>query len=476
MPTETALHQLTLKEALEVSKDRGADSILEAFDARTRAVNPKINAFLRYDVSKTIKGSGGILAGLPISVKDNICIHNLETTCASKILSGHIPPYNATVIEKLKASGASIFGQCNMDEFAFGSSSETSALGKIKNPWNLDCVPGGSSGGSAAAVAADMTLASLGSDTGGSIRQPAAFCGVVGLKPTYGRVSRFGLIAFGSSFDQIGPITKTVEDSAILLNILSGHDPRDSTSAPQEVPDFTKAITRDVKGLRVGLPEEFFVEGLDSEIEKNIREAAEVYKKLGAEIKPVKLPHAKHSVAVYYIVAVAEASSNLGRFDGVEYGFRAKDVKNLKEMYIESRSQGFGEEAKRRILLGTFVLSAGYYDAYYLKGQKVRTLVRDDFKKAFNEVDLILSPTSPTPAFKIGERSEDPLAMYLSDIYTIPANLAGVPAISIPSGFTSAGLPIGLQLMAKPFDEETLFRAAHTFEQETEYFKKKPNL
>ncbi len=469
--------QLSLKEALQYSQQGGsAQALLEAFRERTKKLNPQLNAFLRFEKMSSAEGAGSRpLAGLPISIKDNICVRGWETACASKILKGHVPPYDATVISKLKAAGAHLFGQCNMDEFAFGSSCETSAYGVTRNPWNLECVPGGSSGGSAAAVAADMTLAALGSDTGGSIRQPAAFCGVVGLKPTYGRVSRYGLIAFGSSFDQIGPITKTVEDSAILLNILAGHDPLDSTSANQPVPDFTRALTQKVEGLRIGLPEEYFIEGMDPEVEKAVKAAAEVLRKKGAQIKSVKLPHTSYAVAVYYIVAVAEASSNLGRYDGVEYGLRA-DAKNLREMYFETRDEGFGEEAKRRILLGTFVLSAGYYEAYYLKGQKVRTLIRRDFENAFKEVDLLLSPTAPTAAFKIGEKANDPLAMYLSDILTIPVNLAGIPAISIPCGFTSAGLPIGLQLMGRPFDEETLFRAAHAFEQETKFYQKRPVL
>lgn len=462
------LHQLTFKEAIGV-KERGPQ-ILKALTERVQSLNPRINAFLRFESRVTSDERR-----TPISIKDNICIRGEETTCASKILAGHIPPYDATVIERLKAAGVIPFGHCNMDEFAFGSSSETSAYGPVRNPWNLDCVPGGSSGGSAAAVAADMTLAALGSDTGGSIRQPAAFCGVVGLKPTYGRVSRYGLIAFGSSFDQIGPLTKTVEDAALILNIIAGRDPRDSTSAPQPVPDYTKALKRDVKGLKIGLPKEYFIEGIDPEIEKSVRAAADLYKKLGAEIKTVSLPNTEHSVAVYYIVAVAEASSNLGRFDGVEYGLRVP-AKDLKEMYFETRDRGFGQEAKRRILLGTFVLSAGYYEAYYLKGQKVRTLIRQDFEKAFQEVDLILAPTAPTAAFKIGEKSGDPLAMYLSDIFTIPANLAGVPAMSLPCGFTKDNLPIGMQLIARPFEEETIFRAAYAFEQEVEVYKRKPEL
>ncbi len=478
------LTSLTLKQAIDLAQKDGAEPILKAFSERAARLNPKLNAFLRFadripptrwDTSHLVGGSGLSLAGVPISIKDNICIEGREVTCASKILEKHVPPYDATVITKLKEAGATIFSQCNMDEFAFGSSCETSAFGACRNPWDLERVPGGSSGGSAASVAADMTLAALGSDTGGSIRQPAALCGVVGVKPTYGRVSRSGLIAFGSSFDQIGPITKTVEDAAILMNILSGHDAKDSTSAPEPVPDFTRALTRDVKGLKIGLPKEYFIEGIDPEVEKSVRAAADLYKKLGAEIKMISLPNTEHSVAVYYIVAVAEASSNLGRFDGVEYGLRVPS-KDLREMYFETRNQGFGQEAKRRILLGTFVLSAGYYEAYYLKGQKVRTLIRQDFEKAFRDVDVILSPTSPTPAFKIGEKAADPIAMYLSDIFTIPANLAGVPAMSVPCGFTSGGLPIGMQLMAQPFDEATMLRAAHAFEQETGIYKKKPSL
>lgn len=369
-----------------------------------------------------------------------------------------------------------------MDEFAFGSSCETSCYGPTHNPWNLDYVPGGSSGGSAAAVAGNLAITALGSDTGGSIRQPASFCGVVGLKPTYGRVSRYGLIAFGSSLDQIGPITKTVEDAAMILNVIAGHDEADSTSANVPVPDYTGFLGKDVKGLKIGLPKEYFVKGLDPEVERSIKAAVQVFQDLGASVAEINLPHMKYAVAVYYIVAVAEASSNLGRFDGVQYGLRAES-QNLKDMYFETRDQGFGREAKRRILLGTFVLSAGYYDAYYLKGLKVRTLIKQDFDQAFQKVDVILGPTAPTPPFKIGEKMDDPLSMYLSDIYTISANLAGVPAISIPCGFTRAGsqnapteLPIGLQLTAKPFEEGTLFRAASAYESATKWYERRPKL
>lgn len=474
------ISQMNLKEALAFSKREGVAAVWEALHKRIVQMNPKINAYLRYPSQGTFLEKPETFRqtpfqGVPVSIKDNICIRGREVTCASKILEKFIAPYDATVIEELTKAGIAIGPQCNMDEFAFGSSSETSAFGPVRNPWDLERVPGGSSGGSAAAVAADMAFAALGSDTGGSIRQPAALCGVVGLKPTYGRVSRFGLIAFGSSFDQIGPITKTVEDAAVLLGVIAGYDAKDSTSANQKVPDYTQSLKRDVKGLRIGLPKEYFISGLDPEVEKRVREAAEIYRKLGAEIHEISLPHTEYSVAVYYIVAIAEASSNLGRFDGIQYGLRVP-AEELKEVYFKTREKGFGQEAKRRILLGTFVLSSGYYDAYYLQGQKVRTLIRQDFDEAFKQVDLILSPTSPTPAFKIGEKVTDPIAMYLSDIFTIPANLAGIPAISVPCGFTKTGLPIGLQLMARAFDESTLLRASFTLEQELEVYKKKPVL
>jgi len=466
----------TLKEAITFAHEQGSEELIKSLSKRVQEVDGKTNAYINFDPARVDRPKKhGLLRGVPISIKDNICTRGWETTCASKILKGYIPPYDATVIERLREAGATLFGKCNMDEFAFGSSTETSAFGPTRNPWDLERVPGGSSGGSAAAVAADEAIAALGSDTGGSIRLPAAFCGVVGLKPTYGRVSRYGLVAFGSSFDQIGPITKTVEDCAIMMNILAGHDERDSTSANLPVPDYTQALKRPVKGLRIGLPKEYFVKGMDSEVDHAVREAAEVYQKLGAQIKEVSLPHTSHSVAVYYIVAVAEASSNLGRFDGVEYGFRA-DAKTLRDMYFETRDLGFGQEAKRRILLGTFVLSAGYYEAYYRKGQKVRTLIRQDFDQAFKEVDLLLTPVAPTPPFKLGEKMTDPLTMYLSDIFTISVNLAGVPAMALPAGFTRSGLPIGMQLIARPFAEEAIFQAAHAYEQETQWFKHKPKI
>src|SRR3989338_2363485 len=420
------LNTLSAAELLQKLKNKEItpEEILISLDKRISEVDSKVRAYVRID-QKT-EGTAESLKGIPVSIKDNICTEGLNTECCSKILEGFRPPYDATVIKKLKEAGADILGlKTNMDEFAFGSSTENSYFYPTHNPWDLERVPGGSSGGSAAAVAADEAICALGSDTGGSIRQPAAFCGVVGLKPTYGRVSRYGFVAFCSSLDQIGPLTKTVEDFAILLNVMAGHDPLDSTSANVPCPDYTKALRSEVKGLKIGLPEEYFISGLDKRVEAAVKEAAQTLAKMGAEIKTIKLPHTQYAVAVNYIVAVAEASSNLGRFDGVRFGHRIKS-NDLLDMYLETRDHGFGAEAKRRILLGTFVLSAGYYDAYYLKGQKVRTLIKRDFQKAFQEVDLLMSATSPTTAFKIGEKIDDPLAMYLSGIMTIPANLAGI--------------------------------------------------
>ncbi len=442
---------------------------------RNSLVNPKTNAFIRTPDAVTILNTDGDV--LPVGIKDNICIKGHLTTCGSRILDGFRPPYDACVVEKLRGAGNVIFGGLNMDEFAFGSSCETSFYGPSRNPWDLSRVPGGSSGGSAAAVAAGQVVWALGSDTGGSIRQPASFCGIVGLKPTYGRVSRYGLIAFGSSLDQIGPLTKDVTDCALLLNVIGGFDPRDSTSMDVAVPDYTQALTKDVKGLRIGIPKEYFIDGIQPEVLTAVNKAIEVLKGQGALIVPLSLPHTEYAVATYYIVATAEASSNLARFDGVEFGLRAMPSvprkSSLLDMYEETRAQGFGNEAKRRIMLGTYVLSSGYYEAYYLRAQKVRTLIKQDFDKAFNECDVIISPTSPTTSFKIGEKMDDPIAMYLSDIFTIPANLAGIPAISIPCGFDSASLPIGLQFMAKPFAEETVLRAAYAYEQATPWHERR---
>ncbi len=474
------LNQLTAHALLEKLKSQQTTpkAILDSLYARIKKVDPKVKAYVRVPEENINLNfsSEGLLKGLPITIKDNICTEGLSTECCSKILQGFCPPYDATVINKLKESGGAIFPlKANMDEFAFGSSTENSYFGPTHNPWDLDCVPGGSSGGSAAAVASDEAVWALGSDTGGSIRQPASFCGVVGLKPTYGRVSRFGLIAFASSLDQIGPITKDVQDAAILTGIISGYDPRDSTSVNQPVPDYTKSLSGDIKGLRIGVPKEYFVAGLDGEVKDIIEEAINKLKNLGAVANPISLPHTEYAVPVYYIIATAEASSNLARFDGVQYGYRAQ-ADSLMQMYKLTRAQGFGQEAKRRIILGTFALSHGYYDAYYLRALKVRTLIKQDFDKVFQDFDCIVAPTSPTSAFKIGERSLDPLKMYLSDIYTISVNLAGIPAISIPCGFTKKGLPVGLQIMAKPFNEEMLFRVAHTFEQNTDWHKLKNKL
>jgi aspartyl-tRNA(Asn)/glutamyl-tRNA(Gln) amidotransferase subunit A len=404
------------------------------------------------------------LAGAVVGVKDNMVMRDLRTTAGSRILFNYRPPYTATAIERLASAGAVVVGKTNLDEFAMGSSTENSAYGAVKNPWNPDYVPGGSSGGSAVAVAAGMTMAALGSDTGGSIRQPASLCGVVGLKPTYGRVSRYGLIAFGSSLDQIGPLTNRVEDAAEMLNVIAGHDANDSTSAAQPPDDYVAALKGEVGGLRVGVPREYYGEGLDAEVGSQTEAAIEKLRALGAEIIDVSLPHTRYAVPVYYLVATAEASSNLARYDGVRYGFRAEEAATLKEMYSRTRDEGFGAEVKRRIMLGTYALSAGYYDAYYGKAQKVRSLVERDFRAAFAACDVIVTPTAPTPAFKLGEKADDPLAMYLSDIYTITANLAGVPAISLPCGLSSVGLPIGVQLIGRHFDEARLLCAAHNLE------------
>ena len=475
------LNQLTAHELLDKLKARQTtpQAILDSLHARIQKVEPKVKAYARIEqVNNPLQNlsAEGFLKGLPVTIKDNICTEGFPTECCSRILQGFRPPYDATVINKLKEIGAAIFPlKANMDEFAFGSSTENSYFGPTHNPWNLDYVPGGSSGGSAAAVASDEAIWALGSDTGGSIRQPASFCGVVGLKPTYGRVSRFGLIAFASSLDQIGPLTKDVADAAILTGLISGYDPRDSTSVNQAVPDYTKSLNGDIKGLKIGIPKEYFVEGMDAEVKTIVEEAVNKLKNLGASINPVSLPHTEYAVPVYYIIATAEASSNLARFDGVQYGYRVESD-SLIQMYKLTRAQGFGQEAKRRIILGTFALSHGYYDAYYLRALKVRTLIKQDFDKVFGNFDCIVAPTSPTCAFKIGERIQDPLKMYLSDIYTISVNLAGIPAISIPCGFTKKGLPVGLQIMAKAFNEEMLFRVAHTFEQNTDWHKLKPKL
>jgi len=416
------------------------------------------------------------LTGIPVAIKDVICTKEILTTCGSQILGDFVSPYDATVMQKLHNQNIVMLGKTNMDEFAMGSSTENSSYFNTQNPWNLATAPGGSSGGSAAAIAADAAICSLGSDTGGSIRQPAGLCGIVGMKPTYGRVSRYGLVAFASSLDQIGPLTKDVTDCALMLNVICGHDVMDSTSADVPIPDFTESLINDVKGLKLGIPQEYFIEGMDKEVEQSVRSAISLLESLGAQTIEISLPHTEYAVATYYIIAPAEASANLARYDGVRYGFRVEEASDLFDMYKKSRSQGFGPEVKRRIMLGTYALSSGYYDAYYLKAQKVRTLIKQDFDKAFETVDVIVTPTSPTPAFKIGEKIDDPLQMYLSDIFTNSCNLAGLPGISIPCGFSSDNLPIGLQILAPPFAEERLLQVAYTFEQNTDYHLKKPNL
>ncbi|MDO8283336.1 MAG: Asp-tRNA(Asn)/Glu-tRNA(Gln) amidotransferase subunit GatA [Thermodesulfovibrionia bacterium] len=482
------LHSLTIEEARDAIH-KGDLSPVELTDAllkRIDEVDGEIRAYVTISKDSAIeqaehalelikKGDKHALTGIPLAIKDNMCTEGVRTTCSSKILHNFIPPYESTATQKLKDEGYVLLGKTNLDEFAMGSSTENSAFGHTRNPWDTERIPGGSSGGSAAAVAAGECLASLGSDTGGSIRQPASLCGVVGLKPTYGRVSRYGLVAFASSLDQIGPITKTVKDSAILLNIISGHDRRDSTSANIPVPDFTSALGRDIKGMKIGIPKEFSVAGLDKDVDVAIKNAIKQLESLGAVPVEISLPHTGYAVATYYILATSEASSNLARFDGVRYGLRVEGD-DLIDTYIKTRSEGFGSEVKRRIILGTYALSSGYYDAYYKKAQQVRTLIKGDFDRAYESVDVIVTPTTPTTAFKAGEKMEDPLQMYLSDIFTISANLAGGPGISIPCGFDSNNLPIGLQIMGKHFDEESVLKIAYAYEQSTEWHKRKPKL
>ncbi len=463
--------------------------IVKSSIERIKKVDPQVRAFLRVEENDALEsavmadkrlasGERGPLLGVPLAIKDNIVVENRITTCASRILENFKAPYSATVIKKLRAAGAVILGKTNMDEFAMGSSTENSAYGPTRNPWDTKAVPGGSSGGSAAAVAAGYCPASLGSDTGGSIRQPASLCGVVGLKPTYGRVSRFGLVAFASSLDQIGPFGRTVEDAALLMNAIGGYDPMDSTSVNMPLPDFSDSLKKDIKGLVVGLPKEYFIEGIDPEVQKVVRDAADRLAKEGARIEEISLPHTEYAISVYYVLATAEASSNLERYDGVRYGYRSKNGADLSSMYTHTRTEGFGAEVKRRIMLGTYALSSGYYDAYYLKAQKVRTLIVNDFKDAFKKCRIILTPTAPTPAFDIGEKANNPLQMYLSDIFTISTNLAGVPGISIPGGFSSGGRPIGVQMMAGHFDEDSLFAAAAAYERlrDTSIAHRSPNL
>ncbi len=467
-----------------VKKERSAVEITQSYLDRIAAVEPQVNSFLLVTADHAIAQAQavdakiaagetiGLLEGIPIAVKDNICTQNIRTTCASRILENFVPPYESTVSQKLIDAGMVTVGKTNMDEFAMGGSTETSAFKKTANPWNLDCVPGGSSGGSAAAVSAGEAPVSLGSDTGGSIRQPAAFCGIVGMKPTYGLVSRYGLVAFASSLDQIGPFSTTVEDSAIVLNAIAGYDPKDSTSLKLDVPDYTQYLKTDLTGKKVGVIKETFGEGLDPEVAAATNVAIDQLKSLGAEIIEISCPRFRYGISAYYIIAPCEASANLARYDGVRYGRRVEDPDNLLDMYKRTRAEGFGQEVKRRIMIGTYALSAGYYDAYYLKAQKVRTLIKQDFEAAFEQVDVLVSPTSPTTAFKLGEKMADPLSMYLDDLMTIPVNMAGLPGMSLPCGLDSKGMPIGLQIIGNVLREDQIFHVAHAYEQATDWHKK----
>ena len=483
------LHELTIHELQQKlrSGETTAVDLVESVIGRIDEVEDKTRSYITvlrnsareeaFRADEEIRqGKGGPLTGIPVALKDIVCTKGVRTTCGSKILHDFIPPYDATVVERLRGAGALFIGKTNMDEFAMGSSTETSYFGVTRNPWDLERIPGGSSGGSATAVAADECIASLGSDTGGSIRQPAALCGVVGMKPTYGRVSRYGLVAFASSLDQIGPFTKDVEDCAIMMNVIAGYDPRESTSVTVDVPDYTGYLTRGVEGRTVGIPKEYFIAGIDHEVESAVRQAIAVLEGLGARCIDISLPHTDYCLAVYYIVAPSEASSNLARYDGIKYGYRSQENRELMEMYKKTRSEGFGAEVKRRIMLGTYALSSGYYDAYYKKASQVRSLIKRDFDEAFKTCDAIVTPTSPTPAFKVGERTDDPLQMYLSDIFTISANLAGIPGISVPCGYTKNGLPIGVQFLASHFEEGKLLQVAHAYEKSSGVKKRRPNL
>jgi len=483
------LYQKTIHDIAAHLKAKKLSSVelTKATLAHLKAVEPKVQSFITVteetalaqaaEADKKIASGTNVtpLTGIPLGIKDLLCTKGVQTTCASKMLEGFKPPYNATVVERLNAAGAVMVGKTNMDEFAMGSSTETSYYKKTKNPWNLSCVPGGSSGGSASCVSADQAFGSLGSDTGGSIRQPASLCGIVGLKPTYGRVSRYGLIAFASSLDQIGPMTKDVEDCALMMNVISGHDEKDSTSADVAVPDYAVEMKKSIKGLKIGIPKEFFPKELNPEVSEAVKKAIEQLKSLGAEVHEISLPHSPYSLAAYYVLAPSEASSNLARYDGVRYGLRVSG-ENIVEMYSKTRAAGFGPEVKRRIMLGTYALSSGYYDAYYLKALKVRRLIKQDYDKAFEKVDVIVTPTVPNPAFKFGEKTDNPLTMYLEDIFTISINIAGVPALSLPCGISKTDLPIGLQIIGKPFDEAALLKTAYAYEQSTDWHKRKPSL
>ena len=465
------LTDLTVHELMEKvkNKDITIEEITKAYADRINEKEPEVNAFISTRLDEAIAESKNSEAGIPIGIKDNICTKGIKTTCSSKMLENFVSPYDATVITKIKEKNMPILGKLNMDEFAMGSSTENSAIKITRNPWNLNKVPGGSSGGSAAAVAANLVPWALGSDTGGSIREPASFCGIVGLKPTYGLVSRSGLVAFASSLDQIGPMTKDVEDSALLLNIIAGHDENDSTSVKREKIDYTKNLKNSIQGMKIGVPKEFFGEGINPEVKKSLENSIEEYKKLGAIVEECSLDVSESSLAAYYIIACAEASSNLGRFDGIRYGYRAKDYKNLKELFVKSRTEGFGKEVKRRIILGTYVLSSGYYDAFYKKAQKVRTYVKNKFDECFKKYDVLITPVAPTTAFDIGSKTNNPLEMYLADICTVSINIASVPAISIPCGVDSNNMPIGMQLIGNRFQEEKILNAAYAIEQQIKF-------
>lgn len=484
------IHELTATELIEkiVAKELTCREVVKAYLERIEAVESKVNAFLQLDPDGALKRAveldeklargdkPGKLIGIPVALKDNLCVKGMKTTCASKILENFEPPFDAHIVERLVAEDAVIIGKTNMDEFAMGSSTENSAFKKTSNPWDLERVPGGSSGGSAAAVAAGMCPIAIGSDTGGSIRQPAGFCGVVGVKPTYGRVSRYGVVAFASSLDQIGAFARDVRDASLASFVISGHDKRDSTSAEIPVPDYPAILERDISGIRIGVPKEYFAEGLIEDVEKSVKGAIKVFEGLGAEIKEISMPHSEYAVATYYIIAPAEASSNLARYDGVHYGHRSEDAGDLVDLYSKSRAEGFGPEVQRRVLLGTFALSSGYYDAYYMKASKVRRLIKRDFDEAFKNVDCIIAPTSPTTAFKIGEKIDDLLSMYLADVFTIPVNMAGIQAIAVPCGFSNNNLPVSMQIIGPEFREEHTFQVAHAYQSVTDYHKKMPTL
>ncbi len=479
------IFEMTIRElhAALMGKHISSVEATKAMLGRIESVEPQVGSFITVTPDQALAdaaaadiriaaGKADVLTGIPLALKDIFLTEGVRTTCGSRILENFIPPYNASSYGKLKERSVVLLGKLNQDEFAMGSSNESSAYGTTRNPWDTTCIPGGSSGGSAAAVAAGEAIATLGTDTGGSIRQPASHCGCVGLKPTYGRVSRYGVIAYASSLDQVGPLTRDVADCAVMLEAIAGHDPKDSTSVDTPVPDYTASLKNGVKGLKIGLPKEYFIAGLDPDVQRSMEAAIETYRRLGAEFVDISLPHTDYAVATYYLIATAEASSNLARYDGVRFGHRA-EADGLLEMYTKSRSEGFGTEVKRRIMLGTYALSSGYYDAYYVKAQKVRTLIMNDFIKAFSDVDIMLTPVAPTPAFKLGEKVNDPLQMYLSDIFTIPVNLAGTCAMSLPAGFSASGLPIGLQLIGKPFGEGAILQAGYAFEQATEWHTRK---